>query len=189
MSFNQIFERFNRLARTYAPEFLVGDSKEDADVREARRLIDEHAVTPELAELERLERERLERERLEREKAARELADERKAQQERLQAEQERLQAERRRAERERAERERLEREMDALRAEAVMTPARARAVLGVAVDAGAAEVQAAYRALIVRVHPDRTAGLPAEERERAGQRAVELNMAYALLKDHSAPR
>lgn len=175
MSFNQIFERFNRLARAYAPEFLVGDGEEDADVREARRLIDGHAVTPELAELERMERERLERERLERETAAREAAAEQKA--------------ERQRAEQERAEQERLERELDAMRAEARMTPTRARAVLGVDAGAGAAEVQAAYRALIVGVHPDRTAGLPAEERERARQRAVELNMAYALLKDHSAVR
>jgi hypothetical protein len=55
-------------------------------------------------------------------------------------------------------------------------------AVLGVARTATDAEIQAAYRALVAKFHPDRHQGNPLEE--LAGAKMVEINIAYEILSD-----
>ncbi len=50
-------------------------------------------------------------------------------------------------------------------------------------------EASMAYRRIIMAVHPDRTAHLPEREKERARLRTQELNHAYAIIKEHFAPR
>jgi curved DNA-binding protein CbpA len=55
-------------------------------------------------------------------------------------------------------------------------------AVLGVDRSASAAEIRAAYLALVARYHPDRHQGNPLED--LAGQRMAEINQAYELLSD-----
>ena len=55
-------------------------------------------------------------------------------------------------------------------------------AVLGVDRAASAAELRAAYRALVARYHPDRHQGNPLED--LASERMAEINQAYELLSD-----
>ncbi|HET6147899.1 MAG TPA: J domain-containing protein [Polyangia bacterium] len=55
-------------------------------------------------------------------------------------------------------------------------------AVLGVDRSATAAEIRAAYLALVARYHPDRHQGNPLED--LASQRIAEINQAYELLSD-----
>ncbi len=55
-------------------------------------------------------------------------------------------------------------------------------AILGVARSASAAEIRAAYRALVERYHPDRHQGNPLED--LASERMAEINQAYELLSD-----
>lgn len=61
-----------------------------------------------------------------------------------------------------------------------------AYAALGVAPDAGDAEVKRAYRRLMSRNHPDKLAarGLPDSMREIAEERSREINTAYDLVKE-----
>ncbi|MCS6999647.1 MAG: J domain-containing protein [Bacteroidota bacterium] len=54
---------------------------------------------------------------------------------------------------------------------------------LGVPPSATNAEIKAAYRRAIARVHPDRYASAPDQQRRWAEQRAQEINRAYAILK------
>ncbi|HEX7339368.1 MAG TPA: co-chaperone DjlA [Rhodanobacteraceae bacterium] len=56
-------------------------------------------------------------------------------------------------------------------------------AVLGVARDADQRAVKRAYRKLISENHPDRLGDLPEELRQRAEQRAGEINAAYERIK------
>jgi hypothetical protein len=58
-----------------------------------------------------------------------------------------------------------------------------ARKALGVAKDASAKEIGAAYRKLALTHHPDRVASLDAEAREYSERRMKEINAAYAELK------
>src|ERR1700733_5277255 len=51
-------------------------------------------------------------------------------------------------------------------------------AILGIARDAPAEVVRAAYRVLVQKYHPDRNT------EPEAGRRAEEINIAYAVLKD-----
>jgi curved DNA-binding protein CbpA len=65
------------------------------------------------------------------------------------------------------------------------VTPAATRdpyAVLGVDRSASAAEIRAAYLALVARYHPDRHQGNPLED--LASQRMAEVNQAYEQLSD-----
>jgi curved DNA-binding protein CbpA len=55
-------------------------------------------------------------------------------------------------------------------------------AVLGIDRSASAAEIRAAYRALVARYHPDLHHGNPLEA--LAGERMAEINQAYELLSD-----
>jgi hypothetical protein len=58
--------------------------------------------------------------------------------------------------------------------------------VLGVDRSATAAEIRAAYLALVQRYHPDRHQGNPLEE--LASQRLAEINQAYEQLSDPARP-
>ena len=58
----------------------------------------------------------------------------------------------------------------------------RACRLLGVAPDADHATVRRAFRNAAARVHPDRFAGLPAEDRARLQSTLAELTAAYHLL-------
>jgi len=55
--------------------------------------------------------------------------------------------------------------------------------VLGVAPDAGAATIRAAYQEKIQQYHPDKVAALGPELREIAERRTRQINDAYAKLK------
>ena len=57
---------------------------------------------------------------------------------------------------------------------------------LGVAPDATTAEIRLSYLALARRYHPDRLAGVPAEERATASARMARINAAWAVLSDRS---
>ena len=55
--------------------------------------------------------------------------------------------------------------------------------VLGVEPGAPAAEIKAAYQALVRQYHPDRVADLGAELRDLAERKTKQINAAYTLLK------
>lgn len=55
--------------------------------------------------------------------------------------------------------------------------------ILGVASDASADEIRAAYQALVRQYHPDRVASMASEFREVAERRTKEINAAYTQLK------
>jgi curved DNA-binding protein CbpA len=54
--------------------------------------------------------------------------------------------------------------------------------VLGVAPDCSEDELHAAHRALVFDLHPDRHQHLPEEDRRRAAERLVEVNLAWSLV-------
>lgn len=69
------------------------------------------------------------------------------------------------------------------------MTPAEARAVLGITHDAEPAQVQASYRQLAKLLHPDRFPGT-STERRTAEEHLKNVNHAYEVLKRHGhSPR
>jgi DnaJ like chaperone protein len=55
--------------------------------------------------------------------------------------------------------------------------------VLGIAPNASAEEIRAAYQTLVQKYHPDRVADMGREVREVAEQKTKEINAAYAALK------
>lgn len=189
MSIRRIFENFNRLARSYAPEFLVGDHGDNAEAKAAREVI------------EASRREEAERRRAAQADAARRQADPKQAPQAEAakpnapQPDPPKPEAARQAAPKQEPPRQartpdateelRKLREEVAAAAFAVgrWTVAAACAALGLPANAAPAEITAAYRALIVRYHPDRADRLPPAERAGAQQRALMLNGAYAFLK------
>ena len=69
------------------------------------------------------------------------------------------------------------------------MAPVDPYRVLGVGPDAEQDDITAAYRSLSQQVHPDRTIGLPDDERRRATERMVALNRAYEQIGDAETRR
>ncbi|HVZ41780.1 MAG TPA: DnaJ domain-containing protein [Candidatus Kapabacteria bacterium] len=200
MSLNQLFERFNRIARSYAPEYRVGD---DESLREAERLIadekkreQEEKRAAEAARDEELKR--LKREVEERNRAARaehasagasagndagEPGANGGAASGHGGAGHAAGQGAGRGPDGGAAGRERDDGAREHNPASAGWAIDRARRILGVTPEAGPEEIAHAYRAGMLLHHPDRNVRRSAAEQEEAKQRAQELNAAYALLR------